>query len=67
MRIMAGVTCNERKNCSLSRGFIYEDMYVQASEHFPGILLDMEKRTLRFSMEKFISEFEETTAHFDEP
>jgi len=30
----------------------YEDMYVQAAEHFPGILLDMEKRTLRFSMEK---------------
>ena len=23
----------------------YEDMYVQAAEHFPGILLDMEKRT----------------------
>ena len=45
----------------------YEDMYVQASEHFPGILLDMEKRTLRFSLEKFISELEETMAHFDEP
>jgi hypothetical protein len=45
----------------------YEDMYVQASEHFPGILLDMEKRTLRFSMEKFIREFEKTMAHFDEP
>jgi hypothetical protein len=45
----------------------YEDMYVQASEHFPGILLDLEKRTLRFSMEKFIAEFEETMAHFDEP
>jgi len=44
-----------------------EDMYVQASEHFPGILLDMEKRTLRFSMEKFVGEFEETLAHFDEP
>jgi len=45
----------------------YEDMYVQASEHFPGILLDMENRTLRFSMEKFMMEFEETMAHFDEP
>ena len=45
----------------------YEDMYVQASEHFPGILLDMEKRTLRFSMDKFLEEFEETMAHFDEP
>ena len=36
----------------------YEDMYVQASEHFPGILADMEKRTLRFSVEKFIIELE---------
>jgi len=45
----------------------YEDMYVQASEHFPGILLDMENRTLRFSMDKFVKEFEETMAHFDEP
>ncbi|MFO7972720.1 MAG: hypothetical protein R6U40_13360 [Desulfobacterales bacterium] len=44
-----------------------EDMYVQAAEHFPGILLDMQNRTLRFSMEKFIIEFEETMAHFDEP
>lgn len=31
----------------------YEDMYVQAGEHFPGILLDIDKRTLRFSMDKF--------------
>ncbi|MFC1885407.1 hypothetical protein ACFL2O_11660 [Thermodesulfobacteriota bacterium] len=45
----------------------YEDMYVQASEHFPGIVLDMENRTLRFSMEKFLDEFEETMTHFDEP
>ncbi len=45
----------------------YEDMYVQASEHFPGIVLDVEKRTLRFSKEKFIREFEETAAHLDEP
>jgi hypothetical protein len=45
----------------------YEDMYVQASEHFPGILLDLEKRTLHFSLEKFIAEFEEAMRHFDEP
>ncbi|QTA79506.1 MetE-like domain-containing protein [Desulfonema limicola] len=45
----------------------YEDMYVQAAEHFPGILLDIEKRTLKFSTEKFVSEFEETMSHFDEP
>jgi hypothetical protein len=45
----------------------YEDMYVQASEGFPGIVLDLEKRTLRFSMDKFIGGFEEIMAHFDEP
>jgi hypothetical protein len=45
----------------------YEDMYVQAGEHFPGIVLDMDKRTLRFSQDKFIKELEETLAHFDEP
>lgn len=45
----------------------YEDMYVQASEHFPGMVLDMEKRTLGFSMEKFTEELEELLAHFNEP
>ena len=45
----------------------YEDMYVQASEHFPGILLDLEKRTLRFSQEKFALELEEALNHFEEP
>ena len=45
----------------------YEDMYVQASEHFPGIVLDLEKRTLRFSMETFIGEYEETMRHFEDP
>jgi len=45
----------------------YEDMYVQAAEHFPGIILDVEKRTLRFSLEKFINEVEETMTHFEEP
>ncbi|HKL00350.1 MAG TPA: hypothetical protein VJ943_08850 [Desulfotignum sp.] len=45
----------------------YEDMYVQAAEHFPGIVLDLGKKTLRFSMDRFIAEFEETMAHFDDP
>ena len=45
----------------------YEDMYVQAAEHFPGIVLDMDRKTLRFSMDKFIAEFEETMTHFDDP
>jgi hypothetical protein len=51
----------------LPRYSYYEDMYVQASEHFPGIVLDVDKRTLRFSMDKFTNELEETMAHFDEP
>ena len=51
----------------LPRLSYYEDMYVQASEHFPGIVLDMDKQTLSFSMDKFIGEFEEVLAHFDEP
>jgi len=45
----------------------YEDMYVQAAEHFPGIVLDVQQRTLRFSMDKFIAEFEETMSRFDDP
>ena len=45
----------------------YEDMYVQAAEHFPGIVLDMEQRTLRFSMDKFINEYEEAMSRFEDP
>jgi hypothetical protein len=45
----------------------YEDMYVQSSEHFPGIILDMEKRSLRFSMDKFLDELEETLLRFEDP
>ncbi len=45
----------------------YEDMYVQASEHFPGILLDLEQRTLRFSHDRFAAELEETLSFFEDP
>ncbi len=45
----------------------YEDMYVQASEHFPGIILDLEQKKLRFSTDKFLQEIEESIAHFDDP
>ncbi len=31
----------------------YEDMYVQASEHFPGIVVDEENRRLRFTTARF--------------
>lgn len=45
----------------------YEDMYVQAAEHFPGILLDVENRTLRFSMDRFMAELPTVMAEFDNP
>ncbi len=45
----------------------YEDMYVQAAEHFPGIVVDVEKRTLRFSMDNFIAEFEDAMGKLEDP
>lgn len=45
----------------------FEDMYVQASEHFPGIVLDVESRTLRFSHSRFLEEFEQTLSRMEEP
>ncbi|MBN2808196.1 MAG: hypothetical protein JXR80_01745 [Deltaproteobacteria bacterium] len=45
----------------------YGDMYVQAAEHFPGIVLDLEKKSLRFSSKKFMAELEDTLSHFEEP
>jgi hypothetical protein len=45
----------------------YEDMYVQAGEHFPGIVVNMENRTVRFSMDRFVSELENTLSKFDTP
>ena len=45
----------------------YEDMYVQASEHFPGIILNLEQKKLQFSTEKFLQEIEESMANFADP
>ncbi len=45
----------------------YEDMYVQASENFPGILLDMENRRLGFSTAKFMEELEGAMARWEDP
>ncbi|MFO7963226.1 MAG: hypothetical protein R6U50_04835 [Desulfobacterales bacterium] len=45
----------------------YEDMYVQAAEHFPGMVLNVKDRSLRFSMDKFITELEDVLARFDDP
>ncbi len=45
----------------------FEDMYVQAAEHFPGIVLDVENRRLSFSVDRFAAELETTLARFDDP
>lgn len=45
----------------------YEDMYVQAAEHFPGIVLDTEARTLRFSLDRFAEELDEALERMDDP
>jgi hypothetical protein len=36
-----------------------EDMYAQFAEHFPGIIMDEEKETLRFSHVRFAQELDE--------
>jgi hypothetical protein len=45
----------------------YEDMYVQAAEHFPGIVLDLAQRTLRFSMDRSPRNSKRRPPHFDDP
>ncbi|MCF8044735.1 MAG: hypothetical protein K9J83_02655 [Desulfarculaceae bacterium] len=45
----------------------YEDMYVQAAEHFPGIVPDAENRTLSFSTERFMAELDNYMAAMDSP
>lgn len=40
----------------------YEDMYVQASEHLPGIVIDEEGKRITFSLERF---YEELPAYFE--
>ncbi|MDY6823653.1 MAG: hypothetical protein SWH68_07650 [Thermodesulfobacteriota bacterium] len=45
----------------------YEDMYVQAAEHFPGIVLDVENRKLSFSTDKFMGELDTYMAAMDNP
>ncbi|MEW5920123.1 MAG: hypothetical protein AB1796_04030 [Bacillota bacterium] len=50
----------------LPRTSFFEDMYVQISEHFPGITLDLENRSISFSLEKFYVKLEEFLAHWDD-
>lgn len=44
----------------------YEDMYVQAAEHFPGIVLLPEQNTLRFDTAKFYAELDALWEHWDD-
>jgi len=45
----------------------FEDKYLQAAEHFPGIVLDVTQKKLRFSMDRFVEEFDETMGQFENP
>ncbi len=45
----------------------YEDMYVQASEHFPGIVLDVENKKIHFDSLRFEAELGEYSARMFEP
>lgn len=44
----------------------FEDMYAQISEHFPGIILDTEKRLVHFSIDRFYEDLEEFLQHWEE-
>src|SRR5574340_327406 len=44
----------------------FEDMYVQASENFPGIILEPENRRISFSSEKFYAELENCLIHLED-
>jgi hypothetical protein len=45
----------------------YEDMYVQASEHFPGMVLDPELNSLHFDTAGFYAGLETLLGHYDDP
>ena len=51
----------------LPRLSYYEDMYVQASEHFPGAVLDMENQRLSFSYDQFLAQLEGALEHMAQP
>lgn len=44
-----------------------EDMYVQAAEHFPGAVLDLDNNRLSFDSGRFVAELEDCLAHWDQP
>ncbi|MGD0916337.1 MAG: hypothetical protein ABSB22_07760 [Thermodesulfobacteriota bacterium] len=46
---------------------LYEDMYVQTSEHFPGIAIDFEKGKLVFTTARFQEELEDYFIKMEHP
>lgn len=46
---------------------LYEDMYIQTSQNFPGITIDLEKKRLTFSTQKFQEELEGYFERMDNP
>jgi len=50
----------------LPRTSFFEDMYVQISEHFPGVILDVENKEISFSLDKFYRDLDEFAAHWDD-
>ncbi len=49
----------------LPRRSFYEDMYVQASENFPGIDIDMENEEIHFSLNDFYDELNKLVSKWD--
>jgi hypothetical protein len=45
----------------------YEDMYVQASEHFPGIIVDLENQRIAFNSNRFDIELAEYSKQMADP
>jgi len=51
----------------LPRLSYYEDMYVQVSENFPGVKIDIENRRIDFNTQRFYSELESFAERMDDP
>lgn len=44
----------------------YEDMYVQITENFPGIILDIEKQKINFTLDQFYTDLNNYAEHMDD-
>ncbi len=50
----------------LPRVNFFEDMYAQISEHFPGLTIDVERRDIHFSLNKFYIDMEALLQHWED-